>query len=99
MYFVERIVVTKEELIAKVAEKSNISIDEADRVINAFTEQIKEQLGRGEKVTITGFGAFVLSKRGAKVFTNPKTGKKSDLPERTLPHFKAGGNFKKTLQK
>lgn len=90
---------TKDELIAKVAEKSNITVDEADKVINAFTEQIKEQLSRGEKVTITGFGAFVLSKRGPKIFTNPKTGKKMELPERTLPHFKAGGDFKKNLRK
>lgn len=90
---------TKEELIAKVAEKSNISVEDTDKIINAFTEEIKNQLTRGEKVTIAGFGAFVLSKRGAKTFVNPKTGAKMDLPERNLAHFKAGSIFKKTLRK
>ena len=90
---------TKEELINKVAEKSNTSIKEVDKIIYAFTEEIKNQLAHGEKITISGFGAFVLSKRGPKTFTNPKTGQKIDLPERNLPHFKAGSVFKKTLQK
>jgi len=90
---------TKDELIAKVAEKSQISVDKADKIISAFTEEIKNQLARGEKVTIPGFGAFILSKRGPKTFVNPKTGIKTELPERNLAHFKAGGNFKKTLQR
>lgn len=88
----------KEELVIKVAEKSNISVDEADKIINAFTQEIKTQLSRGEKITIAGFGAFVLSKRAPKVFKNPKTGLLSDLPERNLAHFKSSGNFKKNLR-
>lgn len=89
---------TKDELIKAVAIDSNISEDEASKVIDGFTAQIKEQLSRGEKVTIAGFGSFTLSKRGPKTFTNPKTGAVSDLPERSLPHFKANVNFKKDLQ-
>jgi len=90
---------TKDELIAKVSEKSNTSISEATAIIDAFTTQIKDQLSKGEKVTISGFGAFMLSKRGPKTFVNPKNGKSIDLPERNLPHFKAGPTFKKFLQK
>jgi len=90
---------TKDELIAKVAEKSQISVGQAGKIISAFTEEITNQLARGEKVTIAGFGAFVLSKRGPKTFVNPKTGVKTELPERNLAHFKAGGDFKKTLRK
>lgn len=63
---------TKEELIAKVAEKSELSVKDAESVINAFTSEIKEQLARGEKVTIPGFGAFMLSKRGPRVFVKPR---------------------------
>ena len=90
---------TKEELVTQVAGESKITKDEALKIIDAFTAQIKEQLSRGEKVNITGFGSFVISKRGPKIFTNPKTGQKTDLPERALPHFKAGVDFKKSLRK
>lgn len=91
-------VLTQEELIKKVAERSQITQDQALNVINALTEQIKEQLASGEKVTITGFGTFILSQRKAKTFVNPKTGEKVELPERSLPHFKAGGDFKRTIR-
>ena len=90
---------TKDELISKVAERSGISQQDAEAVINAFTEEIKQQLINGEKVTISGFGTFVLSQRKAKTFVNPKTGLKHDLPERNLPHFKADGDFKKNIRK
>ena len=89
---------TKEQLISKVAAEANISEDEAQVIINAFTDQIKEQLIRGEKVTISGFGTFVLSHRKARTFVNPKTGEKHELPERKLPHFKAGAEFKKSIR-
>jgi len=90
---------TKEELTKKVAEKSGISESEALTIINAFTDQIKEQLARGEKVTIAGFGTFVLSERKAKTFINPKTGNSHDIPQRVLPHFKPSGGFKKSFRK
>jgi len=90
---------TKDELVAATAEKSGITLDEAAKIINAFTEEIKDQLIAGEKVTITGFGTFVLSKRGPKTFVNPKNGQKFDLPERNLPHFKASGDLKKAIRK
>ncbi len=89
---------TKDELAQQVAKKSDITADEAGKIIDAFTWQIKEQLSRGEKVTISGFGSFILSKRGPQTFVNPKTGQKMDLPERNLPHFKAGSDFKKSLR-
>ena len=53
---------TKEELIKAVAEKSGLSTTDVQSVINAFTEQIKKQLSKGEKVDISGFGTFILSK-------------------------------------
>ena len=90
---------TKDELIAKVAQKSEISVKEAESIINAFTTEIKQQLVKGEKVTIPGFGAFMLSKRGPRTFVNPRNGQTSQLPERNLPHFKAGPLFKKNLRK
>jgi len=84
--------------MAAISEQSGITTDEAEKVINVFTEQIKEELSNGGKVVIAGFGTFVLSKRGPKTFVNPKTGKATELPERALPHFKASTDFKKNLR-
>ncbi len=89
---------TQEELISQVANKSGITEEEAQKVINAFTDEIKVQLRRGEKVTISGFGTFVLSQHKAKSFVNPKTGQTQEIPDRVFPHFKAGGNFKKSIR-
>lgn len=90
---------TKEELIVDVAKKSEISEEDARKVIDAFTEQIRSELSHGGKVSISGFGSFVLSSHAAKTFTHPRTGKKMDLPERKLPHFKPSGIFKKNFRK
>ncbi len=54
-------VMTKEELIDEIAKKAGVSKDEVSLVINAFIDQIKEKLDRGEKVEIPGFGSFILS--------------------------------------
>lgn len=89
---------TKEELVKATAEKSGIKESEAEKIINAFTEEIKKQLASGEKVTITGFGTFVLSKRGAKTFKNPTNGQNFNIPERSFPHFKPAGELKKTIR-
>lgn len=88
----------KDELISAVAIKSSISNDDAQKVIDAFTEEIKKELSGGGKVTITGFGSFVLNTHSAKTFTHPRTGKKMDLPERKLPYFKASKDFKKNFR-
>jgi DNA-binding protein HU-beta len=88
---------TKEQLIAAVSEHASITQEEAGKVIDAITEEIKEELSRGGKVVIAGFGTFVISQRGEKTFVNPKTGQTSKLPERALPHFKASADFKKNL--
>lgn len=88
----------KDELVKSLANKTNITEDQSLAVINAFVDEIKKQLSSGEKVTIAGFGTFVLSKRGPKEFVNPKTGKTHSLPERYLPHFKAGDGLQKNLK-
>lgn len=52
---------TKEELIDKIAEEAKVAELDVAAVINAFIDQIKEKLDRGEKVEIPGFGSFALS--------------------------------------
>lgn len=88
----------KEELIAQVAQKAEISQEDATRILDAFTNSIKEGLVKGEKVTILGFGTFSLRKRKAMTFLNPKTKEQHEIPERFAPHFKAGRNLADSLK-
>lgn len=89
----------KTELIFEVAKEAGVSEDEAGKILDSFIETIKEGLLRGEKVAISGFGTFSISRRDARDFVNPKTKKIHQLPERLLPNFKAGRNFQKALRK
>ena len=87
------------ELISEVGKVANISEEDAKKIIDAFVEAIKEGLSRGEKVTISGFGTFSLTKRKAREFLNPKTRQVHSLPEKSFPLFKAGSNFRKFTSK
>lgn len=89
---------TKDELIGSIAEKTGIENREVAQIIDAFTAKIKEKLKQGEKVVIPGFGSFVLSLRHEKTYPHPKTGQMQTLPERVLPHFKAGGDLQRNLK-
>lgn len=88
----------KDELISQVVEKSGVSENEVVKILEAFTASIKEGLRRGESVTIAGFGTFSLKNRKASKFLNPKNNQPYEIPERKLPHFKAGQNLKALLE-
>jgi len=83
----------KPELIAAVAKEAGISEDEATKIIDAFVAEIKDGLVKGEKVTISGFGTFLLTRRRAKTFINPKTRKTHQIPEKMWPQFRPGSDF------
>ena len=84
----------KPELISAVAKAAEISEEDATKIIDAFVTEIKNGLSNGEKVSISGFGTFLLSKRRAKKFINPKTKQIHQIPEKVLPQFRAGSDFK-----
>lgn len=83
----------KDELVTQIAQKAEISEAEAKKILEAFTDTIKEGLARGQKVTITGFGTFSLSKRKGLKFVNPKTNAVHEVPERFMPHFKPAREY------
>lgn len=88
----------KEELIEKLTKRCKVTSAETADIVNIFLAEIRNSLVRGEKVVLTGFGTFSLSERKAKIFVNPRTGQEHQLPERVWPHFKASGDFKKSVR-
>ena len=80
----------KVELIAAVAKRTGLSKAEAAAGVNAMVNLISESLGKNEKVTITGFGAFDVGVRQARRGVNPHTQRNIQIPELRLPRFRAG---------
>ena len=63
----------KAELVAAVAEKAEISKKDAEAAVKAFTDVVAEELKKGEKIQLVGFGTFEVSERAARVGRNPQT--------------------------
>lgn len=87
----------KTELIAAVAEKSDLSKKDAEKAVNALVDTIEDALKNGEKVQIVGFGAFEAKCRPARKGHNPLTGAEIDIPASKAPSFKAGKALKDAL--
>ena len=88
---------TKTELVANVAEKSGITKKDADKVLSAVFESIKQALVEGDKVQVIGFGTFEIRNRSARKGRNPQTGEEIDIPASKLPSFKAGKALKEAV--
>lgn len=89
----------KVELIAAIAEKTDSSKKEAEKMLSAFTDTVAETLRNGEKVVIVGFGIFEAKKRAARDGINPRTKERIVVPESISPTFKAGKTLKQALTK
>ena len=84
----------KTELIAAVAEKAEISKKDAEKALKAFTDTVAEELKKGEKVQLVGFGTFEVSQREAREGRNPRTGETMKIAATKMPKFKAGKALK-----
>ena len=87
----------KTELIAAIAEKTALSKKDAEKAVKAFTDVVVEELQKGEKIQLVGFGTFEVSERAARTGRNPQTGAEMTIPASKAPKFKAGKAFKDLL--
>ncbi len=88
----------KLELIAKIAEKTNLTKKDAEIALKAITDAIAEALAAGEKVALTGFGTFETRERAAREGRNPRTGETINIPAQKTPAFKAGKALKDAVK-
>ncbi|MEY8763188.1 MULTISPECIES: HU family DNA-binding protein [Clostridium] len=89
----------KSELITGIAEKSKLTKKDAEAALKGFIESVEETLEKGEKVQLVGFGTFEVRKRAARIGRNPRTKEEINIPESTVPVFKAGKEFKDRVNK
>lgn len=80
----------KSELIASVAEKAGMTKVDSAKAVNAFVEAVADELKKGEKVQLLGFGTFSVNERPARTCRNPKTGKNVKVAAKKVAKFKAG---------
>lgn len=84
----------KTELIAAIAESAEISKKDSEKAVKAFIDVVTEELKKGEKVQLVGFGTFEVSQRAAREGRNPQTGKTMKINACKAPKFKAGKALK-----
>ena len=87
----------KTELIAAIAEKTELSKKDAEKALKAFTDVVAAELKKGEKIQLVGFGTFEVSERAAREGRNPQTGKSMKIAACKAPKFKAGKALKDAI--
>ena len=87
----------KQELLRAVAEKAEMTIKDTGVFYDAFVETVKEEMKKGEKIALVGFGTFSVKKREARTAINPRTKAKVNVPATVVPTLKFGKAFKEEL--
>lgn len=87
----------KTELVAAVAEQAGISKKDAEKALSAFTGVVTDELKKGGKVQLVGFGTFEVSERKAREGRNPQTKQVMKIAASKSPKFKPGKALKDTV--
>lgn len=89
---------TKSELIARLAERfPQLVAKDADFAVKMILDALTAALVRGDRIEIRGFGSFALNHRPPRIGRNPKSGDKVQVPEKYVPHFKAGKELRERV--
>ena len=89
----------KTDLIAAVAQSAGLTKKDSERVLNAAIDAMTAALAQGEKVQISGFGAFEVKEREARIGRNPHTKEAIEIPATKVPVFKASKALKDIIAK
>lgn len=87
----------KPEIVKAIAEKAGTANKDADAFLSAFVDVVSENLGKGEDVSIIGFGAFSVAERSARKARNFQTGEMVDAAASKTVKFKAGKTLKEAV--
>jgi DNA-binding protein HU-beta len=90
----------KAELVAKMAEKAELTKKDTELALNAFMESVEETLASGDKVQLVGFGTFEVRERKPRQGRNPRNPEQIiEIPASKAPVFKAGKTLKEQMNK
>lgn len=89
----------KSEMIEAIASSTGVTKADAEKVFNATFDLFKDELSKGEKVSVAGFGVFKISERAAREGRNPQTGETIKIAASKSVSFKAGSALKEEVNK
>ena len=89
----------KSELVAKLAEQTNLSKSDSERIVSTVFDEITKALIAGNRVELRGFGVLSVRERKERQGRNPKTGAKVSVNAKRVPFFKAGKSINDALNK
>ncbi len=81
-----------------ISEKTDLSKKDIELVIESLMDEVTKALKNDEKVTLTGFGTFRVSKRAPRIGINPQTMEKITIPAMNIPKFTAGKALKEAIK-
>jgi len=90
--------VTKSELVDQVADRAQLTKQDAARAIDAVFTTVEDALRRGSDVSLSGFGKFHVGERGAREGVNPRTGERMQIAASRVPRFSAGSGLKSAVK-
>jgi integration host factor subunit beta len=89
---------TKSELISRIAARfPQLIFKDAEVAVNAILAAMTEGLVNGDRIEIRGFGSFDINYRPPRLGRNPKSGERVPVPEKFVPHFKAGKEMRQRV--
>jgi integration host factor subunit beta len=89
---------TKSDLIARLTERfPQLVVKDTDLAVKMILDALSEALVKGDRIEIRGFGSFSLNYRPPRVGRNPKSGDRVSVPEKWVPHFKAGKELRERV--
>lgn len=87
----------KSELIEALSQKEDLTEKLSMDVVNLVFDGFAEELAKGGRIEIRGFGSFVVREYEAYTGRNPKTGKSIKVAPKKLPFFKVGKELKERV--
>lgn len=88
----------RSELVAALArENPGLRLEEVEKAVGTFFDEIAARLASGGRVELRGFGAFSTRSRDARKGRNPRTGEAVSVPGKNVPYFKPGKEMRARL--
>ena len=83
----------KADLISAIAEKSGLTKSDSKKALDAFIDSVSEELKKGGKVSLVGFGTYTVTEKSARKGINPRTKAVINIPAKKVVKFKAGAEL------